>query len=71
MTRPATVVLGDDGNGIRLTYVRRRRVLCLRWQRPGIESPMIEIPVAELARHLGIEEAAMAGEIDFLYHRRG
>src|SRR5947209_10524866 len=67
MTRPATIVLGDDGSGIRLTYVRSRRVLCLRgWQRPGVESPSIEIPLAELAQRLGIEEAGMAGRPRYL-----
>lgn len=67
MTRPATVVLGDDASGIRVTYVRARRVLCLRgWHRSGYETPSVEIPLVELAERLGFADDGLHGPQRYL-----
>lgn len=56
MSTPASIVLGDGSGGIRVQYVRARRMLRLTaWSDAGVEVKAVELPLSHMLRELRVE----------------
>lgn len=56
MSTPASIVLSDGIGGIRVQYVRTRRILRLTaWSGSGVEVTAVELPLSHLLRELRVE----------------